>query len=318
MKKVAVIFPGYGSQYVGMGKDLYDDYRIMQEFFEEAYNCQNVNFVKLCFASSDQELSQLSNAFQSIFLLNSALFTLLKQMGLDVHMVAGSDIGYFSALFASGSISFPDGLYILNKIASFYETFLNEKNVKIIEIFEANRQEIDDLIKKFSKKTVPLRVIQYKSNDNFLVGGNTDSFEKLEEALKKKEIKFKELNTTPILYSEMIQEVSDQIRLYLEKVDIKEAQIPFKNPSAQTLSLAHELKGDVVEHFIRPYDFHSIMDDLKDFDVIIEIGARSKLAELAKKYYPEKEILSFNNKSDIPLIKEFLGENTKELERVSE
>ena len=114
MKKIALIFPGYGSQYVGMGKDLYDEYRTVQELFEEAYSCQNLNFVKLCFASSDQDLSEIVNAFQSIFLLCCALFNLLKELGVKPDVVTGQGIGYFASLFAGGSITLPDGLYLLN------------------------------------------------------------------------------------------------------------------------------------------------------------------------------------------------------------
>ena len=76
--KCALIFPGYSSQYVGMGKELYDEYRIVQEYFEEASNCSNINFVKLCFASSDIELAKLTNAYMALFLIGSSVFALLK------------------------------------------------------------------------------------------------------------------------------------------------------------------------------------------------------------------------------------------------
>ena len=69
--KIALLFPGYGSQFVGMGKELYDEYRIVQEYFEEASHVLNNNFVKLCFASSDVELSKMVNAYTSLFLVGS-------------------------------------------------------------------------------------------------------------------------------------------------------------------------------------------------------------------------------------------------------
>ena len=71
--KVGMLFPGYGSQFVGMGKELYDDSRIIQEYFEEAANCLNINFVKLCFAASDAELARMENAYPALFLLSSRI-----------------------------------------------------------------------------------------------------------------------------------------------------------------------------------------------------------------------------------------------------
>jgi len=119
--KVALLFPGYGSQYVGMGKEVYDEYRIVQEYFEEASNCLNVNFVKLCFASSDTEIGVAASAYTSIFLVSSALYAIIKQEGIVPALVAGYNIGEYSSLFAAGSITFPDGLYLLNKLALFHQ-----------------------------------------------------------------------------------------------------------------------------------------------------------------------------------------------------
>jgi len=107
--KIALLFPGYGSQFVGMGKELYNDYRIVQEYFEEASNCINTNFVKLCFASSDAELSKITNAYTSLFLVGSSIYALLKELEIEPDMVAGYNNGEFAAMFAGGCFSFPDG-----------------------------------------------------------------------------------------------------------------------------------------------------------------------------------------------------------------
>src|SRR5436190_23732080 len=100
--KIGFIFPGYGNQFVGMGKELYDEFRIVQEYFEEAYNCLNINFVKLCFASSEQELATISNSHISIFLVGASLFALLKEQGIKCDLIAGYGIGSYTALFSAG------------------------------------------------------------------------------------------------------------------------------------------------------------------------------------------------------------------------
>src|SRR5581483_6858303 len=124
--KIALVFPGYGSQYVGMGKELYDEYRIVQEYFEEASSCANLNFVKLCFASSDVELSKLAHAYMSLFLIGSSIFALLKEQEIIPEVVAGYNNGEITALFAGGCFSLPDGLYLLNKFCSFYQETIDQ------------------------------------------------------------------------------------------------------------------------------------------------------------------------------------------------
>ena len=81
--KIGMMFPGYGSQFAGMTKELYDESRLVQEYFEEASNCLNVNFVKLCFASSDVELGQIPDAYTANFLASCALAALLKSEGIE-------------------------------------------------------------------------------------------------------------------------------------------------------------------------------------------------------------------------------------------
>lgn len=113
--KIGMIFPGYGSQFIGMGKELYDNSRIVQEYVEEASNCLNSNVVKLCFASSEAELRKPLNAATALFVTGGALSAVVKDMGIPLSIVSGFDYGLYSALHAAGCLNFPDGLYLLSK-----------------------------------------------------------------------------------------------------------------------------------------------------------------------------------------------------------
>ena len=103
---IALLFPGYGSQYVGMAKDLYDESRTIQEYFEEAGNCLPINFVKLCFASSDTELSRMEHAYSATFLVSCAIHALLKEEGIKADVVAGYNLGEYTALYAATALVF--------------------------------------------------------------------------------------------------------------------------------------------------------------------------------------------------------------------
>ena len=148
--KIALLFPGYGSQYVGMGKDLYDEYRIVQEYFEEASHCLNSNFVKLCFASSDAELGKMVNAYTALFLMGSATYAVLKENGIEPDVVTGYNNGESAALFAAGCFSFPDGLYLLNKYCSFYQEIVDGMDVDLIHVTNVSTKQIEDACERVS------------------------------------------------------------------------------------------------------------------------------------------------------------------------
>ena len=308
MKKIALIFPGYGSQYVGMGKDIYDEYRTVQELFEEAYSCQNLNFVKLCFASSDQDLAEMVNAFQSIFLLCCALFNLLKELGVKPDVVTGQGIGYFASLFAGGSITLPDGLYLLNKLATFYEKILDNEDLGMIEITGIGRIELEKIIEKFENNN-KLAIAMFKSKGDFLVGGYKEQLEKLADFLGK--IEGVEVSDAPVeigLYSDLMEEAAKQLHVYLEKVDFKDVEVPvIVAGRTGFLTTGQEIRDDLIESITRPFDWDQVLDELKEYDVIIEVGPRSKLSDLVKKYYPEKIVLTFGNKADVERIKKLFG-----------
>src|SRR6266404_879736 len=117
-----------------MGKELYDEYRIVQEYFEEAAHVLNINFVKLCFASSDTELSELVNAYTSLFLVGASTYAVLKEHGVTPDVVAGYNNGEATALFAASCFSLPDGLYLLNKFCSFYQEYIDAHTVDTMRV----------------------------------------------------------------------------------------------------------------------------------------------------------------------------------------
>ena len=161
--KIGMIFPGYGSQFVGMCKELYDSSRLVQEYFEEAANCLNSNVVKLCFASSDAELSKMQNAYPAMFLVSSAIAALLRQEGIEPHIVAGYNTGEYAALFAAKAMTFPDGLYLLSKYAQSYQELLDElKEVDLVRVTGITADELEVSVKRCA-----IQALQYMLHYNY-------------------------------------------------------------------------------------------------------------------------------------------------------
>jgi len=327
--KYAVLFPGYGSQFVGMGKELYDESRVMQELFEEAYNCLNVNFVKLCFASSEQELAKMNNAYLSIFLVSSSFYALVKELGITPSVVAGYGTGHFSALFAADSISFPDGLYLLSKYASFFEPTLEESTNRLILVQGIPHEELEKLCIAIAKKKTPLFIAGNLSIMNHLVVGHKDAIALLEDSFTQYEqVKAQSLPLEFGLYSPFMQEVAEQLKLYLEKVDFKDAQLPLLNSVDGTLlGQADLIKQNLTEHLMQPINWQAVIEGLVDCDIIIEVGPGSTLTKLVQERYPNKTVLSLNTKADLEQLRQLSApapvalenaEETKEINAIPE
>jgi len=300
--KLAILFPGYGSQFVGMGKDLYDESRIMQEYFEEASNCLDINFVKLCFASSDIEIAKMSNSYASTYLVSSAIFRMLREdEGIVPDIVCGYNIGEFSALHASGGVNFVDGLYMINKYATFYEELLSGLDIAVIKVTGVTADTLKQLCEQHSTSDTFARVAVYVGKEEHIVTGHSSVVEQVTSAVEKYEqAKTVDFGVEIGLHSSLMKPVADYVKLYLEKVDFKDAEFPFLSTTeVHTVKSGQSLRAAILEHMSSPILWHQSLEYLHDYDVFAEVGPGSKLSEMVKKLYPDKMIVSVNNQKDI-------------------
>ncbi len=301
--KIALLFPGYGSQFVGMGKELYDEYRIVQEYFEEASNCLNINFVKLCFASSDVELSRLANAYTSLFLVGTATYAVLKENGIHPDIVAGYNNGETAALFAAGCFSLPDGLYLLNKFSSFYQEFIDNHAFDAQRITGIATAQLENMCVQINNDEGSLFIAIYNSPLDHIVAGDSSALMKLHDMIDDRG-KMEDLSPEIGLHSPLMNPVVDLFKNYLEKVDFKDLKIPM----ISCIDGAHITSGaDTKERFIRhinsSLEFVRVMRQLIDYDCILVAAPGDDLMRMVQEYYPEKMVISIAKKSDIDTLK---------------
>jgi len=143
--KVGLLFPGLGNQFSAMGKEFYEQSRVVQEYFEEASYCLGINAICLCFTYSNADFKKKSHEYSALFLMEVAIAQAIKEAKISVDFVSGRDIGFLGALCASGSLSFPDGLYLLSKFlalkessphtdASFIKQYFSKIDIKVPQI----------------------------------------------------------------------------------------------------------------------------------------------------------------------------------------
>ena len=303
--KIAIVFPGYGSQFVGMGKELYDEHRVIQEYFEEASNCLDKNFIKLCFASSDAELSRPINAYTATFLVSCALAALLKQEGIQADAVAGYNLGEYAALCSMGGITFPDGLYLLNKYATLYTEALESMQVHAISVEGLTSDALENICFKASSQNGHAFIAVYESPKMHIVAGTSESIERVKdmvtEVAQKTDVNY--VDTAIGLHSPLMEPVIQQFQMYLEKVDFKDLLVPLIGVNGRAIQEGAQVREQELKRMSSPVMWTETMKMLGAYDLIIEVGPGTHLATLLKNAHPDKTIVSLNKPQDLVDIK---------------
>lgn len=306
--KIAVLFPGYGSQFVGMGKELYDESRVMQELFEEAAACLPINFVKLCFASSDTDIKKITQAYPALFLVSASIFAILKQEGLVPDVVTGCFGGEYAALYAANAMSFPDALYVLNKFSTLYQDFIQAEQVGAVRITGISARKLTALCQEASDTASRVSLASYDGPQDFLVTGHHAALDRLQELLGDLDVKVKTAAVELGLHSALMEPVAQGLSMYFEKVDFKDAQYPLIScVTGKTLQTADELRKFFLSSITEPVRWDKILNALEPYDVILEVGPASTLSASLREQYPEKNIIMVNKPADVQVVKQLLA-----------
>jgi len=316
MKKIVFLFPGYGSQFVGMAKELYDEYRVVQEYFEEAANCLKDNFVKLCFASSDAELGRLENAYVALFLVSSAIAQLLKEKGIVPDAVAGRDQGEYAAFCFAGGMSFPDGLYLLSKYASMYAEALREMDAQLERVEGVDRETIERICNELrgDDDSGPF-VAAYVDSATHIVAGNNAAVARFRDVVEPMAgAVLKGVDPELGMHSPLMNGVYAAFKPYMEKVDCKDLTIPLIcYPVQCCVGACDDIKECIAAHITSPVYWTQIKEDLRDYDCIVQIGPGTQLSQELKKMYPDKTVVAVNTKADVEALEELvLPQTSKE------
>lgn len=303
--KVAILFPGYGTQFVGMGKNLYDDERLMQEYFEEANACLNSNFVKLCFASSESELAKLHNAYQSLFVLGYSIYGLLKTEEIVPTILGGENIGEITAISCAGGITFPDSLYLLTKYAQFYQEFIEQNKLGMIAVKGLDERKLSALCES---KASDLAVAIHRPNGEFVVSGYSSSIDILKKELDDYyNVTYKDEDVGHELHSDLMSGVLNAFKPYLTKVDFRELSTPVLNTMDGTLiRTAHQVQEAIVNRITRPIFTSKLYAAMDDYDLIVQAGPGNSIVQMVKSIFPQKMVVAVNQRSDINEIKKFI------------
>jgi [acyl-carrier-protein] S-malonyltransferase len=297
-----MLFPGYDSHLVSMAKELYDNNRIIQEYFEEASSCLGINAVKLCFATAESEMIKMSNAHIIIFLISTAIYKLLEEQNIGVELLAGHNTGVYAALFAAKSLTFPDGLYLTTKYAYLFEEFVSNLSLKVIRVDSIERAQLEEWCAQESSALELALVVAYYTATTHYVTGHTAAVDRVIQRIGLRGM-VQELSLPYGIHSTVVNDVAYMYEQYLQKVDIKQPLLTVLSEIDGRLLITDvDARHDIIALINHALHFDRMMDVFALHDIIIELGSGTVLTEIIKKTYTDKHVITVSKQADINTI----------------
>lgn len=311
-KTIGLIFSGYGEQFVTMGKDLYNESRQVQDLFEQASMCMDKNFVQLCFASSAAEIAEIDKGYLAILLTQVSIYSELAQAGLRPDFIAGYGIGEYAATVASGSLSFSDALYLLNKYAKIFKTFIQEHpDFAVLQVPKGfTKESLEALCSQLSTDEKKIFIAAHNTEHSFYVAGHSEIIEALKEYCKVHEIrKVKQVNIAYGLHSQLSDSVVEALSPYFFKIDFKPLKFPvITNVDGAYVTSPEALESAILRRINSPIVWDELMDGFIGCEILVCVGPGQQVMEWAQQKYPEKTIYSIQNLADIKSLQAILAQ----------
>ncbi len=304
MGKVAFVFPGQGSQQVGMGKDVYESYPEIQEIYHRADERLGFELSRIIF--EDEEKLNLTQYTQPALVITSyALFYALKKSRPDVvpSYTAGHSLGEFSALVASDALNPVDAVWITHIRGKLMQEAVPEGAGKMAAIIGLPAEEIEKTLQEISGI---VEVANYNSPEQTVISGETEAVEKAMEVLKEKGAKkVVPLAVSVPAHSSLLRDKAEEFGKYLEEIEIKDAQIPvISNITGKPLTDAGEIRKELKEHFYSPVRWVQSVQFMVDegVDTFIEIGPKKVLTGLIRRISKGVNLINIQTLQDIQKI----------------
>jgi len=301
----SVIFPGQGSQSIGMGKEFYDKYQLVKDLFKEANECLNFNISKLILEGPKNDLDLTVITQPAIFLVSYSIFqVIVKEHNIQLHngsFYAGHSLGEYSALACSGYLDFSDTIRTLKLRGEAMQNAVPAGLGGMVAILGTTTEKIENILNE-NKDTFKAEIANDNSEGQIVVSGKLDDLKKMMEFLKENSIKNIQLPVSAPFHSSLMKEATENMKNHIEKLHIKTGKNSLiSNVTAEPVketSLIKDLLIKQIENRVRWRESVMKMID-KKVDEFNEIGPGKVLSGLIKRIEKNAKSLSINSEEDI-------------------
>ena len=305
----SVIFPGQGSQIVGMGKEFYDKFELVKNLFKEADETLSFPLSKLILEGPKEELDLTANTQPAIFLISYSIFTVIKkEFNIDLNKAkffAGHSLGEYSALSCAGYLSFSNTIKILRIRGDAMQNSVPKGQGGMVAVLGSTIENVEKILKDNEKK-FKAQIANDNSEGQIVISGKTEDLDKLITILKENSIKNIKLPVSAPFHCNLMSKATDIMSVELNKLNFLESENKLiSNVTANQISSIDELKDLLIKQIENRVRWRESVINMINSDVnhFIEIGPGKVLSGLIKRINREVKIDTINNQVDIENLK---------------
>ncbi|APO47200.1 [acyl-carrier-protein] S-malonyltransferase [Paenibacillus xylanexedens] len=315
MKKIAVLFPGQGAQYIGMGRTFYEAYPFVKDLYDEASDELGVDLAKLCFEGPISELNQLDFMLPSIFVASVASFQVWRsELGLEPDFLAGHSLGEFSALTCSGAVSFADSLRIVRNRSQWAieQNLIKKGAMTIVENIDS--ATVEAICKQKSTTHEDVSIACYNGLKQFAISGQNEAVLRVENSIKSNGGVITPLYMGVAMHCSLMNEAADSLRELLARTRFTSPRWPvISNVHASPYTTVDNIKNILCEHMVQPVRWNETIEYIiaQGEVLFVDLGPKSILKALIKKQWKGIEVYAYNEKEEQTILKSLASEYRK-------
>jgi len=305
----SVIFPGQGSQIVGMGKEFFDRYDVVKKLFQEADDTLGISLSKIILEGPKEELDLTINTQPAIFLISYSIFQVIKnQFNInlnDAKYFAGHSLGEYSALACAKYLDFNQTIKILRIRGNAMQNSVPQGEGGMLAVLGSNIDDIEKILVD-NEKNFQAFIANDNTEGQIVISGKTNNLEKLSNILKDKKIKNIKLPVSAPFHCNLMIKATEIMSDELKKIRFQESNnILISNVTANEIKNVNELKTLLINQIERRVRWRESVINMinKGVDQFIEIGPGKVLAGLIKRIDKNVKTISINDISDIESLK---------------
>lgn len=311
--KIAFVFPGQASQYVGMGKDFYDSDPVAKEIFDKANDVLGYDIRDMIFNGTQEQLTLTKFTQPAVFITSIACFRVfvsrfpelagfhLGESLLSSRYAAGHSLGEYSALVASQSLSYEDGLSLVNKRAEFIQESCEKTKGSMLALLGAEKETVEQICREAGAAGV-CEAVNFNAPGQIVISGETPAMEKARQIAADKKIKCVPLAVSGAFHSSLMKEAAEKMKETLKKYTFKNPKFSLiTNCDAQLVSEGSQVAEKLTRQIARPVLWVNSIKKilLSDCNTFIEFGPKKVISGMIKQIERSARVFNVENESSL-------------------
>ena len=302
----ALLFPGQGSQIVGMGSEFYENFDIVKTIFKEADEKLNYNISKIILEGPENELQLTQNTQPAILTVSYSIFKVLKEeFGFEFKnfsYFAGHSLGEYSALVCAKSLSFNDAVYLLNERGKAMQEAVPVGKGSMLAVLGIKAEELNNMIKNINLKEGVCEIANDNANGQIIISGDKDSVQSFQNLLKEKKIKTIPLKVSAPFHCSLMKPAAEIMKNKINKVKFNDPIFEIiNNVTASVEKNSNTIKDLLINQIYSTVRWRESLIKMEYAGVknFIEIGPGKALIGMVKRTIKNSNCFSINSIADI-------------------